>query len=215
MNETSEFLVGHAELIIFLAIFAEQLGVPLPAAPVLVAAGALAAEGVLNPVLALGVTIVACLLADLVWFYVGRRGGDGLPRILSRLPLCNASSFGRTERFFARYGMSAVAGAKFIPGFGFLLPALSGALGIKAGKFLKFDLLGSIFYGIFYLELGLLFSHELSGFLELIGQFALVLLAVAVALLLILAAGRYSQRRKAMAPPSEPASRVLTTIAET
>jgi len=212
MNELSHFLVGHAEAVIFLAIFAEQLGVPLPAAPILVAAGALAAENALNPVMALGVTLVACGLADLIWFYVGRKGGEGLLRFLSRLPLSDASCFGRTERLFARHGMSAVVGAKFIPGFGFLMPALAGALGISARKFLKFDLLGSILYGIFYLELGFLFSHELSSLLEVIGQFGVALLAFAVALLMILGASKYTRRRKALAPASQPAPGVLSTI---
>jgi hypothetical protein len=37
--------VQHAENLLFLYVFADQLGVPIPAAPVLMAAGGLAAAG--------------------------------------------------------------------------------------------------------------------------------------------------------------------------
>src|SRR5262245_62155601 len=116
MNQMSEFLASHSGAVLFLTIFAEQLGLPFPAAPVLVAAGALAADGAVNPALAVGVTVAACVLADLIWFHIGRRSGDGLSRLLRRLPLCDSSSFGGTERLFAKYGMSAVVAAKFVPG---------------------------------------------------------------------------------------------------
>ena len=212
MNELSQFLVSHAEPVIFIAIFLEQLGLPIPAAPILLAAGALAAQGALNPITALVVTIGACLMADLFWFYVGRRGGDGLLRFLSRLPLWDASSFSRTDRVFQQYGMSAMVAAKFIPGFGFLMPALAGALGTGPGKFLKFDLLGAILYGIFYLELGLLFSHEVSSLLDWLSQFGAVVTAFAIVVVLLFALHKYSHRRKEMTPAPSSAPPILTTL---
>src|SRR5262245_1976038 len=105
MSQTSQFLASHSGSVLFIAIFAEQIGLPLPAAPLLVTAGALAADGVLNPLTALAITLAACVLPDLLWFRVGRRGGDGFLRFLCRLPLCDSSSFERTERLFAKYGM--------------------------------------------------------------------------------------------------------------
>src|SRR5215510_13018529 len=109
MNQMSQFLVSHSGPVIFLAIFAEQIGLPFPAAPLLVAAGALAADGALSPTMAASVTVVACLLADLIWFHVGRLGGGAFFNFLCRLSLCDPSYFARTERLFARHGMSAVA----------------------------------------------------------------------------------------------------------
>src|SRR5262245_16598428 len=151
MNQLYRFLVGHAEAVLFAAIFAEQIGLPLPAIPILLAAGALAANGTMNPIIALGITVVASVLADLIWFYLGRRGGGRLLRFFRRLFFCDRASFEATERLFAAHGMSAVTGAKFVPWLGLLIPPLAGALRIRLGRFLAFDALGSFLYGTFYL----------------------------------------------------------------
>src|SRR5436305_188649 len=157
MNEISPFLLNNAGLAIFGTIFAEQIGVPLPAAPVLVAAGALAADGALNPALALGLTLAGCVLADAIWYYIGLRGGSKLVRLLCRLFL-NDADVEPAQRLFAKFGMSAVAGAKFVPGLGLLLPALAGAFRIGTARFLWFDALGSLLYAVSYLGLGFLFK---------------------------------------------------------
>lgn len=201
--------MSHAQPVLFLAIFAEQLGVPLPAVPVLVAAGALAADGALHPATALGITIVACMLADVIWFYIGRRGGGGLFRFLCRLFLRDASCFARTERLFAKYGMTAVVAAKFVPGVGFLVPPMAGAFGIRVRKFLKFDALGSLLYGVFYLELGILFSQQVNGVLEWISRFGVASVAFVSALLMIFVGYKYARRGKVSTRASEPASRAL------
>src|SRR5262245_40165935 len=103
MSQMSLFLATHAEAVLFFAIFAEQIGVPLPAVPILVAAGGLAAEGALSPATAVGVTLAACTLADLIWFCVGRQGGDAVPRFLCRLFIRETSSFERIKHLFGRY----------------------------------------------------------------------------------------------------------------
>jgi len=110
MSQTSQFLASHSGSVLFIAMFAEQIGLPLPAAPLLVAAGALAADGVVNPVTALTITLVACLLPDLLWFGVGRRGGNGFLRFICRLALCDSlrwtPSFGR-ENAEIKFGSQA------------------------------------------------------------------------------------------------------------
>ncbi len=211
----NQFLTGYAEPVLFLAIFAEQLGVPIPAATILVAAGSLAADGALNPGMALGITIVACVLADLIWFYIGRRGGAGLLRFLSRLALRDASGFERTQLLFTRYGMTAVTGAKFLPGLSLLMPPVAGAFGIGVGRFLRFDALGSFLYGVFYLEIGVLFSNEVNGVLELISRFGVASAVLALAPFVVFVAYKYVQRRTASRRPSVRAVKALATIAGT
>src|SRR5439155_1750688 len=76
MNETLAFLARHGTTVVFAAVFIEQLGVPIPAAPVLLAAGALVVSGKINLLLALGAALFGSLLADLIWFYLGRRNGS-------------------------------------------------------------------------------------------------------------------------------------------
>ena len=208
----SQFWVSHSESVLFIAIFAEQIGLPLPAAPLLMAAGALAAGGALSPATALAVSLAACVLPDSLWFCVGRRGGDGLLRFLSRLPLCDSASFGRTERLFAQYGMPAVAAAKFFPGLSLLMPPLAGAFRISFGRFLCFDALGSLLYAVFFLGLGFLFRDEVNGLLDVLNRFGIGTVVVASALIVIFVARKWAQRRKRAKPTPATVSRALVTV---
>jgi membrane protein DedA with SNARE-associated domain len=72
MNDAVNFLVRHSEAFIFVYVFADQIGVPLPAVPALLAMGALAAVGKGNFALALLLSVVAALLADTIWSTLGR-----------------------------------------------------------------------------------------------------------------------------------------------
>jgi membrane protein DedA with SNARE-associated domain len=209
MNDMSPFLMSHAGFAIFATIFAEQIGVPLPAAPVLVAAGALAADGALNPGLALGVTLAGCVLADAIWYYVGVRGGRKLVRLLCRFLIGDDSHVEQAQRFFAKYGMWAVAGAKFVPGLSLLMPALSGAFRIGTARFMWFDALGSLLYGACYLGLGFLFKDEVNDVLQFLSQFGLGICAVMLAPVLVFAGCKYLRRRKAGKRSVESHARVL------
>src|SRR5437667_5124755 len=97
MNETLEFLVRHGTAVLFAAVFVEQIGVPLPAAPWLLAAGALAGTGKMNWWLALGAATTGSLVADLIWFYLGRHYGNRVLSLLCRLSLEPDSCVRRTE----------------------------------------------------------------------------------------------------------------------
>jgi membrane protein DedA with SNARE-associated domain len=213
MNEVSQFLTSHGGSILFLAILAEQLGFPVPAAPVLVTAGALSVDGGLSPALATGITVLACLPGDLIWYYAGRRRGNRVMQFIRRIFLCNFP-FGRSERLLTKYGIAAIAGAKFIPGVSFVIPALAGAFKISLGRFIWFDVLGSLFYGIFYIFLGVAFSNEISGAiasLSALGSWATALALVAVT---AFAAYQYARQRKAARAQSKGGSSALMTVSE-
>src|SRR6266481_3606646 len=146
MNETLEFLVRHGTLVLFAAVFVEQMGIPLPAAPWLLAAGALAGTGEMNWFVALSAAAFGSVLADLIWFYLGRHGGQRILNLLCRISLEPDSCVRRTQGFFTRYGMKGVVAAKFIPGLSTLAPPLAGNSGVSAPRFLVFDGLGALLY---------------------------------------------------------------------
>ena len=203
MNEISPILANNAGLAIFATIFAEQIGVPLPAAPVLVAAGALAAEGIVNPALALSVTLAGCVLADTIWYYIGLRGGSKLIRLLCRLLFSNDAHMDQAQRLFAKFGMSAIVGAKFVPGLSLLLPALAGAFRTRTARFVWFDAIGSVVYGVAYLGVGFLFKDEVNGALEFLSQFGVGICALMLAPVLAFGGCKYLRRRKTLAPEIE------------
>src|SRR5690242_14869450 len=100
MNDVAQLLLSHGGPVLFAVIFAEQAGLPLPSAPWLLAAGALSAGGRFNPVLAIALTATAAIMADSLWFYVGRRGGQRVLRLFCRLSLARNSCVGRTRGVF-------------------------------------------------------------------------------------------------------------------
>jgi membrane protein DedA with SNARE-associated domain len=75
MGDTLQYLVRHGYLVLFALVLAQQIGVPLPSIPFIVAAGALAHTGQLSFGAALFVAFSAAMIADLVWFEIGRRRG--------------------------------------------------------------------------------------------------------------------------------------------
>jgi membrane protein DedA with SNARE-associated domain len=198
MNDIAQFLVSHGGPVLFAIVFVEQAGLPLPAAPWLLTAGALSASRQLNPVFAIGVTVVAAMIADTVWFYIGRRGGQRVLRLFCRLSLARNSCVGRTRGLFARHGLQALIAAKFLPGLGTVMPPLAGALGMRTSRFLLFDGLGSLVYAAFYILTGLIFHNQLQQgmvLLKQLGSSVMLLLVIAIAAYVMF---KYTRRRKAL-----------------
>jgi membrane protein DedA with SNARE-associated domain len=131
--------------IVFANVLIEQLGVPVPAIPTLVIAGALAAEGKLSGPLVFVVAIVACLIADIAWYLAGRRFGSGVMKMLCRISLTPDYCVSETQSRFERWGVNALVIAKFVPGLATIAPPLAGATPIGWPQFLLFNTLGATF----------------------------------------------------------------------
>jgi len=196
MIGTSQFLIDHGLPFVFGAVFVEQMGLPLPAPPWLLAAGALCATGKLGLLPVIVATVVACLVADAIWFYLGRYRGAQVLGILCRISLEPDSCVRRTQNLFARYGMRGVLVAKFLPGMSTIAPPLAGMSGAGAGRFLVFDAVGSLLYGASFIFLGYFFSaqiEQIAAGLASIGGSALGLMVGAIALFI---AYKYWQRQR-------------------
>jgi membrane protein DedA with SNARE-associated domain len=163
MNEvpTTQFLIRHGLPLIFAVVLVEQLGLPIPALPLLLAAGALAAVGKFSLGLGLLATLVACLIADSLWFYLGRHRGNQVLGFLCRISLEPDSCVRRTQNVFTRYGLRGLVVSKFVPGMSTVAPPLAGMAGIHAGRFLLVDALGALLYGGSLLGVGYLFSNQI------------------------------------------------------
>lgn len=161
MNEAIQFLTEYGPLVLFVVVFVEQIGLPLPALPVLVAAGVLAGTGHLNLWIALGVTVAAALAADWIWFELGRRQGRRVLDVLCRIALEPDSCVRRTEDFFIKHGPHSLVAAKFIPGLSTIAPPLAGIVGLGVSLFLLYDGLGAVIWAWFGLGIGYVFSDQL------------------------------------------------------
>jgi membrane protein DedA with SNARE-associated domain len=190
MNAIVQFVIKHGYSILFAAVFAHQIGLPVPAPLFLLAVGALVAARKLGlfPVLVLSVT--ACVLADLVWYEAGRRKGDKVLHFIHRLTRDPDAHDRRAKRIFARYGPPLLVIAKFVPGLDAVAPPLAGTSGTSRVRFLAFDALGAGIYSCAYAGLGYVFSHDLNRAAEYVGRAGKVLAGVVFAGLLIYVCAR-------------------------
>ncbi len=196
MNETPDLLVRHGITILFAAVFIEQIGIPLPAAPWLLAAGALAGAGKMNWLLALGAAASSSLLADLIWFYLGRNFGNRVLGFLCRISLEPDSCARRTQNLFVRHGMRGLVVAKFIPGLSTLAPPLAGSTGVTVPRFLFFDGLSSVLHGGCFILVGVLFSQQLEQVINAIAGLGRSAFGVLAGLVALYIAYRYFQRHR-------------------
>src|SRR5215471_9507551 len=105
MNAIVEFVLQHGYSILFAAVFARQIGLPVPAPGFLLAVGALAADRKLALLPALGLAVAACAIADLVWYEAGRKWGDRVVHFIHRLASRDPEAHDRrAKRTFAKYG---------------------------------------------------------------------------------------------------------------
>jgi membrane protein DedA with SNARE-associated domain/rhodanese-related sulfurtransferase len=161
MSHSLEFLIRYGYVLIFGWVFAEQIGIPIPAIPVLLAAGALCGMQRINPVAALALAIVAAVSADIIWYEMGRRKGIRILQFLCKISLEPDSCVRRTENVFARNGAKSLLVAKFVPGLNTAAQPLAGIFRMKFWRFLMFDTAGATLYVGTYFGLGYIFRTEL------------------------------------------------------
>lgn len=183
MESVGELLEQHGAWALFGGVLAEQLGLPFPALPLLVAAGVLVGTGHLSWSGALIAALSATLLADIVWFLAGRLRGRPVLTLLCRIALEPDACVRRTEDFFRKHGVQSLLVAKFIPGLSTIAPPLAGIVGLSFPLFFLYDALGSALWAGSGLGFGLLFTEEVELALTYSEQAVPALLLAAVVLL--------------------------------
>src|SRR5262245_50978195 len=141
-----ELIQDYGVLLVSLNVFVEQLGLPIPAVPTLLVAGALARDGEIRGSLLVLVAVCAAVAADCIWFAVGRRYGGAALRIVCKLSLSADACVRQTESLFTRLGARALLVAKFVPGLSAVSTPLAGASGMSIPKFLVFDTAGALLW---------------------------------------------------------------------
>jgi membrane protein DedA with SNARE-associated domain len=160
MRHILPFLIEHGYAVLFYWVLLEQAALPLPSVPLLVACGALIASGQMHPALVLLYGLAACLVGDNIWFFLGRRYGSRVLRLLCKMALEPDSCVRQTENAFVRYGVRSLLVSKFIPGLNAVAAPLAGSSGVPRWRFLEFDTLGAAIWISTYVGLGYLFSSE-------------------------------------------------------
>jgi membrane protein DedA with SNARE-associated domain/rhodanese-related sulfurtransferase len=179
-------LIGHyGLLIVVLNVLVDQIGIPVPAIPSLVVAGAIAAAGKLAAPEVFIYSVLACLIADCGWYVVGQVYGIRVLKTLCRISLEPDSCVSDTQSRFERWGVNSLIVAKFIPGLGTIAPPLAGAMRIGWPRFLAFSTLGAALWVGAGLGAGMLFNTQIEralNHLQSIGSAAGLLFVAALAL---------------------------------
>jgi membrane protein DedA with SNARE-associated domain len=196
MNESIQFLIEHGYALLFAWVLIEQLGLPIPALPLLLAAGALAGSGRMSLTLAVSLALLAVIAADIFWYGLGRYRGARILKFLCRITLEPDSCVRRTENVFLRHGAHSLLVAKFVPGLNTAAPSLAGVFRMPVPSFVLFDSLGAFFWVVTFIGVGFVLSEELervATYSTRWGAWLLVVLAAGLAAYIL---WKYVQRRR-------------------
>ena len=193
LEQAGEFLIRHGYAVLFGWVLLEQMGLPIPAAPLLVAAGALARAGKMNLTFAVTLAFIAVILADLFWYSLGRYRGGRILKLLCRISLEPDSCVRRTENLFVRHGVHSLLVAKFVPGLNTAAPSLAGIFRMPLRRFMIFDSLGAFFWVVTVTSLGLIFSEQLEEIALRWGGWLVAVLAGSLAAYVL---WKFIQRRR-------------------
>jgi membrane protein DedA with SNARE-associated domain/rhodanese-related sulfurtransferase len=189
MQHLIELIESYGLSFVFLNVLIEQAGVPLPAYPTLIVAGALLARADYSSMQLLTAAVLASLVADLTWFHAGARYGRPVLRTLCRISLSPDTCVAQTEAIYSRWGAPSLLVAKFIPGFAAVATALAGSIGTRWPVFVLFDALGALLWAGVAVAVGSIFADAIAdildvleslgeaGLLTIAGGFALVILS--------------------------------------
>jgi membrane protein DedA with SNARE-associated domain len=161
LEQAADFLIRHGYVLLFGWVLLEQMGLPIPAVPLLVAAGALTSAGKINLMFAVVLAFMAVILADLFWYSLGRYRGARILKLLCRISLEPDSCVRRTQNLFVRHGIYSLLVAKFVPGLNTAAPSLAGIFRMPVRRFMIFGSLGGLFWVVTVTSLGLIFSDQL------------------------------------------------------
>jgi membrane protein DedA with SNARE-associated domain len=196
VNDVVPVLVQYGYLLLFAFVLVEQIGLPIPAVPVLLGVGALAGTGRMSLVLALGAVLAASLPPDLVWFALGRRRGARVLGLLCRITLEPDSCVRRTENLFVRRGRKALLIVKFFPGLSPIASTLAGMIGVPRWQFVVLDGLGAMIWAGTWMGLGYAFSDALELVATRAARLGNYVLLIAGAALATYIAIKFIQRQR-------------------
>ena len=152
----------------------------MPGPLFLLAAGALASAGKLGILAVIGLTIIACVSADWIWYEAGRRRGAKVLHSIHRFTRDPDFHDRRAKRVFARYGPPILLISKFVPLLDAVSPPLAGLSHTSRLRFLTFDAMGAALYACVYGGAGYVFSHDLDRAARYLSHAGRLVLVVAI-----------------------------------
>lgn len=161
MDSIATQLAQYGVPLVGLNVLLQQIGLPIPAVPTMMIAGALAVAGRIDFLQAFAVSVMASLVADMLWFWAGRRYGYPVLRFLCRISLSPDTCVRQTEGIFERWGFFSVVVSKFVPGFATVAPPIAGALKMQTGAFVVASLASAALWVGAAMIAGVVFARQI------------------------------------------------------
>lgn len=192
----NSLIARYGLALVFANVLLEQIGLPVPAIPTLIIAGALAAEGQFSPFAIFGVAFLGCMIGDVLWYIAGRRYGRRVMNLLCRMSLSPDSCVRQTEVRFERWGGLTLVLSKFIPGLSTITPPLAGAMRIGWPSFLLLNGLGVVLWAGVAIGAGMLFHAQINDLLARLKGIGTLAIEAVVVLLAGYIALKWWERRR-------------------
>jgi membrane protein DedA with SNARE-associated domain/rhodanese-related sulfurtransferase len=198
-HEIIQLITQYGLILVFINVLLEQAGVPIPAVPTLVVAGALAAGGKLSLTEVMLIALSACLISDVAWYWAGKHFGAGVMRTLCRISLSPDSCVKQSELRFQRWRGQILLIAKFVPGLSMIAPPLVGAMRLRLRAFLFLDTVGSLLWIGVIVGLGYVFAAQIDRILTVLASAGTIAVEFLATLLVIYVLGKWWQRHRLLA----------------
>ena len=177
-------------------VLLDQIGLPVPAVPTLIVAGAIAADGQIPLSALFAWSVIACLVADCGWYLVGQKYGIRVLKTLCKISLEPDSCVSQTQIRFERWGINSLVIAKFIPGLAIIAPPMAGAMRIGWLRFVFLSTCGAVLWVGTGLVAGMLFKAQIARLLEHLSEIGGVAGAGVVILLAAYIAFKWWERSR-------------------
>ncbi|MEO9221091.1 MAG: DedA family protein [Mycobacteriaceae bacterium] len=172
-------------LVVGLLVFAEDalfVGFVIPGETAAVVGGVAAALGHTNVVAMCVIVVAAAIVGDSVGYEVGRHYGSRLLR--HRFLDKRRDQLDKAQAFLARKGGSAVFLGRFVAFFRAVMPALAGSAKMPYRRFLPWNALGGVVWGIGFVVLGFLAGNSYQRVAAEVGRGSAIVVAVVVVIAL-------------------------------
>jgi membrane protein DedA with SNARE-associated domain/rhodanese-related sulfurtransferase len=196
MEGLVDLVARHGVAIVFFNVLVEQIGLPVPAVPTLIVAGALAAKGELSAPAIFAASIVACYIGDGLWFAGGRIYGHRVMKLLCRISLSPDSCVRQSEYHFGRWGKAALIVSKFVPGLSAVTPPLAGAMRMGWPSFILLNGAGILLWTAIPIGAGMLFNDQIGQVIAVIERYGAMAGSLMVSALALYIAFKWWERRR-------------------
>ena len=194
MQELLHLITVYGLLLVFAAVFLDEIGLPVPSLPALVIAGAASATSNYSIVSVIGVALSGALLADLIWYQAARRLGRRLLALLCRISLSPDSCVRQTEDLFNRVGPWSLLFARYVPGLSNIAVAMGAITRLSIPKFFLLNLVGGLFYYGAAALTGALFHKAVADVLRTMTALGMISIVMTAGLFILYVALRWWER---------------------